>query len=69
MVKAVILIAALALVGCVSKPDGPLPSDPRSIWCEHNSPRRDARADTPRAELDEINRHNAQGEKWCGWTP
>ena len=69
MVKAVILIAALALVSCVSKPDGSLPSDPRSIWCEHNSPRRDARADTPRAELDEINRHNAQGEKWCEWTP
>ena len=68
MVKAVILLAA-ALAGCVSRQDGSLPSDPRSIWCEHNLRRRDAKADTPRAELDGINRHNAQGEKWCGWKP
>lgn len=69
MVKALILAAALASAGCVAKRDGPLPSDPRSIWCEHNSPRRDAGAETPRAGLNEINKHNAIGEKWCGWKP
>ncbi|PLP58266.1 hypothetical protein CYK37_15245 [Mesorhizobium loti] len=67
MVKVLILVTALALAGCVSKRDGSLPANPRSIWCGHNSPRRDARADTPRAELNEINGHNARGEKWCGW--
>lgn len=68
MGKALILIAVLALAGCVTR-TGPLPSDPRSIWCDHNSPRRDAKPDTPRAELDDINKHNALGEKWCGWEP
>lgn len=67
MVKALILLAALALTGCVSTP--PLPSDPRSIWCAYTSPRHDAGPDTPRAELDEINRYNARGVKWCGWKP
>lgn len=69
MGKVALLLAALTLVGCVSKRDGPLPSDPRSIWCNHNSPRRDAKPDTPRAELDEINKHNLQGAAWCGWKP
>lgn len=69
MVKALMVIAALVLAGCVSKPDSPSPSDPRSVWCEHNSPRRDARPHTPRTELNDINRHNTQGEKWCGWKP
>lgn len=68
MGKAAILIVALALAGCVTK-QAPLPSDTRSIWCDHNSPRRDAKPDTARAELDEINKHNALGEKWCGWRP
>lgn len=68
MVKALILIAALTLTGCVSERGGLLPSNPRSIWCAHNSPRRDAATNTYRTELDQINEHNAQGEKWCGWT-
>lgn len=68
MGKAALLIIALACCGCANK-QGPLPSDPRSIWCDYNTPRRDAKSDTPRAELDEINKHNAMGEKWCGWTP
>lgn len=68
MGKVVILLAALAIAGCVSS-RGQLPSDPRSIWCDHNSPRRDAKPDTPRAELDEINKHNLQGAAWCGWKP
>ncbi|WP_054312292.1 hypothetical protein [Mesorhizobium sp. 1M-11] len=67
MVKALILVAMLA--GCGSTGDSPLPSNPRSIWCTHNFPRRDARSDTLRTDLDEINRHNAQGVAWCGWKP
>ncbi|QAZ46158.1 hypothetical protein C1M53_27750 [Mesorhizobium sp. Pch-S] len=63
-------LACLSLTAACSVRDkGPLPSDPRSIWCDHNSPRRDARSDTPRSELDEINKHNFQGAKWCGWKP
>ncbi len=69
MGKALIIIAALALTGCVSRSGGPLPSDPRSIWCDHNSPRRDATPETPRRVLDEINKHNALGAEWCGWKP
>lgn len=67
MVRALILVAGVALAGCVSNRDGPLPANPRAVWCDHSSPRRDAKADTQRVELDDINRHNAQGEKWCGW--
>lgn len=43
--------------------------NPRQIWCESNSPRRDATVETPRAELDEINAHNARGSLWCDWRP
>lgn len=64
MVKALIL-AALLLGGCVSTSI----TDPRQIWCDHSSPRRDATPETPRAELDEINAHNAKGMLWCGWKP
>lgn len=69
MVKALMVLAVLALAGCMTRPGSSLPSDPRSIWCDHNSPRRDAKEDTPRAELDEINKHNLQGAAWCGWKP
>lgn len=69
MVKILILAAALAAAGCASRHDGPLPSNPRAIWCEHNSPRRDATQDTRREELDEINKHNTLGAAWCGWKP
>jgi hypothetical protein len=63
MVKALIL--SLFLAGCAAVPR---PVDnPRGVWCDHNQPRRDATADTPRGELDEINTHNAQGVQWCGW--
>lgn len=61
------LILALLLTGC-SATGSPV-SDPRQVWCDHNSPRRDATETTPRSELDEINRHNAQGVAWCGWEP
>lgn len=58
------LILALLLAGCVT----PSPvGDPRQVWCDHNSPRRDATETRPRAELDEINSHNAKGVLWCGW--
>lgn len=66
MVKAS-LIFILLLAGCATTP-APV-EDPRQVWCEHNQPRRDATMETPRAELDEINEHNAQGALWCGWTP
>lgn len=69
MVKALMLLAAVALSGCGTKPAGLQPTNPRSIWCDHNSPRRDATPETPRRVLDEINQHNALGEKWCGWKP
>lgn len=69
MGKALIILAALTLAGCVSRSGGALPSNPRSIWCDHNSPRRDATSEIPRRVLDEINLHNALGEQWCGWTP
>lgn len=58
-------IFCILLASCATtKP--PL-SDPRSIWCEQNSPRRDAELDTPIAEIREINTHNAKGETWCHW--
>lgn len=59
------MCAILALVGCQTAPV----ADPRAIWCETNNPRRDATADTPRAEVDEINAHNRKGALWCGWRP
>lgn len=69
MVKALILATLATLAACASVADGPSPSDPRSIWCAHNSPRRDAKAGMPHSTLNEIVRHNALGEKWCGWKP
>jgi hypothetical protein len=65
MGKALILI--LVLAGCAT-PRGPV-ENPRQVWCDHNSLRRDATAETPRPELDEINAHNAKGALWCGWQP
>lgn len=60
------LIALSSMTGCsvTAKVE-----NPRQIWCDHNQPRRDATLDTPRAEHDEINTHNAKGARWCGWTP
>jgi hypothetical protein len=43
--------------------------NPRQVWCDHNTPRRDARQDSPRKEIDEINTHNRRGALWCGWKP
>lgn len=63
-IKALILLAVL-LAGCTTTPAAV--SDPRRIWCDTSTPRRDATADTPRGELDEINAHNAKGARWCGW--
>lgn len=62
-----ILVAALLLGGCTHMPQ-PV-EDPRQVWCDHNSPRRDATPETPRVELDEINAHNAKGALWCAWKP
>lgn len=59
------LILALLLAGCSSVQ--PV-ADPRQVWCDHSTPRRDATPETPRAELDEINSHNFKGQQWCGWT-
>ena len=61
------LIVLLMLAGC--SVTAPQVSGPRSVWCETNTPRRDATAETPRWELDEINAHNAKGVNWCGWKP
>ncbi len=66
MGKALMLLAAMAIAGCTTTP-APV-SNPRQIWCDTNDPRRDATAETPRGELDEINAHNAKGARWCGWT-
>lgn len=63
--KAVAIALLLALAGCTTTPV----ENPREIWCDHNEPRRDATMETPRAELDRINAHNAKGELWCGWKP
>jgi hypothetical protein len=66
------VIALLAIIagctGCVTTNPAPI-EDPRTVWCHHNSPRRDATMATPRAEIDEINAHNLKGVKWCGWMP
>lgn len=59
------VILALLLTGCTAIPK-PV-EDPRQVWCDTNVPRRDATAETPRWELDEINSHNARGVRWCGW--
>lgn len=66
MGKALIISLAI-LAGCATTPS--TVNDPRQIWCDTNSPRRDATADTSRQEIDEINAHNAKGVLWCGWEP
>jgi len=69
MVKAASLTLLLVLAACQTT-QAPAPvADPRQVWCDSNQPRRDATAETPRAELDEINAHNAKGALWCGWEP
>lgn len=68
MVKALILAAALSLPTMCS-PTAPPPSDPRTIWCAHNEPRRDYHDGMSRAEVDNLNAHNERGVKWCGWSP
>lgn len=55
------------IVACTTTP--PPVDNPRQVWCDHNSPRRDATPETPRAEIDEINAHNLRGVRWCGWSP
>ena len=57
----------ILLAGCATTP-APV-ENPRQVWCDHSQPRRDATADTPRAELDQINSHNAKGARWCRWEP
>lgn len=68
MGKALIIgIMLAAIKSC--QPPNPAPENPRAIWCATNEPRRDARPDTPRWVVDEINAHNRKGVQWCGWTP
>lgn len=64
MGKALILSLAI-LAGCTTVP-APV-ENPRQVWCDTNSPRRDANAETPRSVIDEINSHNRKGSLWCGW--
>lgn len=68
MGKALILCLCL-VAGCVT----PAPVDnPRQVWCDHNKPMRPSAAVfeiMTRPELDDMNTHNAQGTKWCGWKP
>ena len=61
------LILCLLLNGCTTMP-APV-DDPRQVWCDQNSPRRDAMPETPRAELDDINAHYRMGVLWCRWRP
>lgn len=61
------LILLLIASGCTHR--GVPVTNPRQVWCDHNQPRRDARPDTPRKEIDEINTHNRRGAQWCGWKP
>lgn len=67
LIRTCAVFALVASAGCATVP---VPvENPRQVWCDHSQPRRDATVDTPRAELDEINSHNAQGSRWCGWEP
>jgi hypothetical protein len=57
------------LVGCVTT--APV-ENPRKVWCDHNKPQRPSAAVfavMTRPELDDMNAHNSQGVKWCGWRP
>lgn len=64
-IKALILTLAI-LAGCTTVP-APV-ENPRQVWCDTNSPRRDATPQTPRAVIDQINAHNAKGVLWCKWS-
>lgn len=66
MVKSFVMIALFVLSGCVSTRQSVM-TDPRQVWCDQNTPRRDATIETPRSVLDEINAHNRKGVLWCGW--
>jgi len=66
-----IALAALCitLTACVTS--APV-SDARKVWCDNNKPMRPSAAVfavMTRPELDDMNAHNAQGVKWCGWHP
>ncbi len=65
MGKALILSIAI-LAGCTTV-QSPV-DNPRQVWCDTSSPRRDATPETPRIVIDEINAHNAKGVMWCGWS-
>ena len=62
-------LVALSLIFVASCTTTAPVEDPRAIWCDFNEPRRDATPETPRAEIDRINAHNAKGELWCSWEP
>jgi hypothetical protein len=61
------VVLALLLCGCTTV--SPV-EDPRSVWCEHNEPRRPSSAVIEvmtKPELDALNSHNDKGVEWCGW--
>lgn len=76
MVQRMILAGALALAlaGCneVRPPRAPAVSDPKTVWCDQNTPRRPTAATIAvmsRADLDDMNQHNRRGAAWCEWKP
>lgn len=67
MGKALIL-SLLILAGCTSTPTRV--DNPKQVWCDGNAPLRYSEATIDamsRAELDQINAHNAKGQAWCKW--
>ncbi|MER8464182.1 hypothetical protein [Mesorhizobium sp. M1396] len=69
MDKALTIPLFLLLSACVSTAPA---SDPRKVWCDHNTARRPTLAVVQvmtRAELDQMNSFNAKGVEWCGWKP
>lgn len=67
MGKALIL-SLLILVGCTTTPTRV--DNPKQVWCDSSAPLRYSEAAIDamsRAELDQINTHNAKGADWCGW--
>lgn len=67
MGKKALILAALFLASCTTT-RSPI-DDPKQLWCDTHTPRRDATETTPRWELDEINATNRKGAEWCGWKP
>jgi hypothetical protein len=68
MGKIAALAAILVLAACTTSP-API-ADPRTVWCETNSPRRPSLAEI--AVMQPVEKkaaveHNRKGALWCGW--